>query len=279
MLERELLDRYRSGDHDAGRRLIAGCLGAVIAIALEYRYCGLPLEDLVQEGNIGLIKALPRFDPQHGLRLWAYARYWIRAEIREYVVRHYRIVRLGTTKGELRAFWLYRRTKEARPEMLAVMTGLTPERTAEILPLLMANDVSLSASPDDDGPSRAERLADQTGSPEDAVGDVEQRARLRAALAEAIAALPARQQDILQRRLLAETPATLDALATTWGVSRERVRQIEEQAKARLRALLEEVAVDVIPRERAPVSKQREQRRARMPRVGIADRVRAGGKG
>src|SRR5262249_38335523 len=143
---------------------------------------------------------------------------WIRAEIRQYVVRHYRIVRLGTTKGEQRALWLYRRTKEARPEVLAVMSGLPLERTAAILPVLMANDVSLSPAPGDDGRSSLERIPDHAGSPEDALGDIEQSARLRAALAEAVAELSVREQDIIQRRLLAETPATLEALAVTWSV-------------------------------------------------------------
>ncbi|APR85606.1 RNA polymerase sigma factor RpoH [Minicystis rosea] len=277
LVERELLERYRGGERDAARRLIEGCLGAVIAIAVEYRYCGLPLEDLVQEGNMGLLKALPRFDPERGLRLGAYAGYWIRAEIRQYVARNYRIVKLGTTKAEQRALWLYRRTKEARPEALAAMSGLTLERAAELLPMLMAGDVSLSPAPHDEGWSPLERLSDRTRSPEDAVGDIEQSTRLRAALDEAIAELSVREQDILQRRVLADTTETLEALATTWGVSRERVRQIEERAKARLRARLEQIPADVISRGHAPVSGQRPPPRRRAPK--IAGRVAASDAG
>ncbi|APR77738.1 RNA polymerase sigma factor RpoH [Minicystis rosea] len=264
--ERELLARHRSGERDAARRLVEGCLGAVLAIAVEYRYCGLPIEDLVQEGNVGLLKSLASFDPERGLRLAAYAGYWIRAEIRQYVVRHYRIVRLGTTKSEQRALWLYRRTKEACPEALAAMSGLTPERAAALLPMLMSGDVSLSPAPHDEGRSCADRLADHARSPEDAVGDVEEKARFRAALSEAIAELSERQQDIIQRRVLADDPETLEALALTWSVSRERVRQIEEQAKARLRARLEELAADVIPSGRAPAREARPTR-ARGPRL------------
>ncbi len=98
-VERELANRYRAGERDCGRRLIEACLPFVMTIALEYRRWGLPMEDIVQEGNIGLLKAAERFDPDRGCRLATYAAYWIRAEIREYVARGYRIVRLGSPRA------------------------------------------------------------------------------------------------------------------------------------------------------------------------------------
>ncbi|APR79222.1 RNA polymerase sigma factor RpoH [Minicystis rosea] len=249
-VEQDLAHRYRSGDRSVAQRLIEGCLAAVIAIALEYRRCGLPIEDLVQEGNIGLLKAIDRFDPCHGVRLAAYAGYWIRAEIRAYVVRHYRIVRLGSTKGEQRAIWLYRKTREARPEALAEMSGASLERVLDLLPLLLANDVSLSPASHDDGGSPLDRLDARVDAADEVLGNAEDRARLRAAITE----LSAREQDIVRRRLLAEEPATLETLGSTWGVSKERVRQIEERAKARLRERIEQAAADggVPARERRP---------------------------
>ncbi len=235
--EATLTDRYRSGDRTAARRLIEGCLSTVISVALEYRRCGLPLEDLVQEGNIGLLKAVERYDPSRGPRLATYAVYWIRAEIREYVERHYRVVRLGRSRAERRALWLYRKTRVERPEALAAMSGLSTERATTLLPLLLAQDVSLSPS-NDDGPSIVDRLADRGGSAEAALGEAEERARLREAVAKAVSELSVREQDIVRRRLLSDNPATLEQLGAVWGVSKERVRQIEEHAKTRIRVRL-----------------------------------------
>ena len=145
--EHDLALRWRTGDQAAGQKMIEACLPFVMTIALEYRRWGLPLEDIVQEGNIGLLKAAERFDPARGCRLATYAAYWIRAEIREYVARGYRIVRLGSSKSERRALRVYRRTREKNPATLAKLSGLTKERAAELLPLLMARDVSLEGAP------------------------------------------------------------------------------------------------------------------------------------
>ena len=241
-IEVELADRCKNGDRDAARRLVEACLSAVVAIAYEYRRCGLPLEDLVQEGNIGLLKSVERFDPRRGLRLSSYAGYWIRAEIRAYVVRHYRIVKLGTTKGEHRAVWLYRRTREERAEELAAMSGLSTERVNDLLPLLMANNVSLSVPPGDGAPDPLSRLRDHAQTAEEMIGDVEERDHLRATVSAIVAELSQRDQDIVVRRLLAEDPATLEQIGETWGVSKERVRQLEAALKVRLRQRLERIA-------------------------------------
>jgi RNA polymerase sigma-32 factor len=239
--EQELSGRYRGGERDAARLLVEGCLPTVISIALEYRRCGLPVEDLVQEGNLGLLKAVERFDPGRGVRLSTYAAYWIRAEIREYVARHYRVVRLGSSKAERRALWLYRKTREDRPEALGAMSGLSTERAAEMLPLLLTHDASLSPR-DDDGPGLLDRLADRAGTAESALGDAEERGRLEAVVAAIVAELSARDQDIVRRRLLADDPLTLEQLGEAWGVSKERVRQLEESVKARMRLRLAELA-------------------------------------
>jgi RNA polymerase sigma-32 factor len=239
--ERELSRAYQRGNREAGRRLIEGCLDTVIVIALEYRRWGAPLEDLVQEGNIGLLKAAERFDPERGCRLATYAAYWIRAEIREYVARGYRIVRLGSSKSERRALRVYRKTHEKDPEALAEMSGLTPARATELLPLLMARDVSLERSPTDDGKAPVDRLADEGRSPEEEACLADQRAHLKAALHKVVAELSPRERRIVRQRWLTDEPKTLEQLGAAFGVSKERVRQLEERAKKRMRARLEEV--------------------------------------
>ncbi|HEY2369641.1 MAG TPA: sigma-70 family RNA polymerase sigma factor, partial [Polyangiaceae bacterium] len=111
--ERDLALKYQKGDRDAGRRIVEACLPFVVAIAIEYRRWGVPLEDVIQQGNVGLMRAVAKFDTTKECRLATYAAYWIRAEIREYVVRGYRVVRLGTTKAERRALRAYRTTRES----------------------------------------------------------------------------------------------------------------------------------------------------------------------
>jgi RNA polymerase sigma-32 factor len=232
--ERALAAAYRSGDPTAGRKLVEGCLDAVVAIALEYRRWGAPIEDLIQEGNIGLLKAVEPYDPTRGVRFKTYAGYWIRAEIREYVARHYRIVRLGSSRRERRALRIYRKTREQRPEVLAELSGLPVDRVHALLPLFLSADTSLSQEPKEGGLPLSDRLPDDATSAEDALADAENRSRLRGAVAEAMAELPAREQDILRRRILAEDPETLEHLGATWGVSKERVRQIEQATKQRI---------------------------------------------
>jgi RNA polymerase sigma-32 factor len=241
--ERELAVRCQKGERGAARRLIEGCLGAVMRVAREYRRWGLPIEDLVQEGNIGLLKAVSRFDPSHGVRLAAYAQYWIRSEIREYVARYYRVVRVGASKGERRALRLYRKTREQRPEVLAAMSGLSTERAAEILPILVHGEASLSPGPEGHGP--LDRLADEHPTAEEALREGEARARLSGAVAEAVSTLSAREQDLVRRRLLSEEPVTLEQLGAAWGVSKQRVQQIEQRVKTQMRAHLAPIAGEV----------------------------------
>ncbi len=200
------------------------------------------MEDLLQEGNIGLLKAVEHFDVDRGVRLATYARYWIRAEIREYVARQYRLVRLGSSKAERRVLRLYRKTREQRPDVLAAMSGISTERVAAMLPMLVAGEVSLTQKPDEDRQSLIERLDDGAESAEDALSRADERRRLSSAVARAIAELSEREQDIVRRRLLSDDPSTLERLSATWGVSKERVRQLEEAAKEKMRARLRHAA-------------------------------------
>ena len=237
-VERALVVAWRAGDPKAGSDLIEACLPFVMTIALEYRRWGIPIEDIVQEGNIGLLKAADRFDPERGCRLVTYAAYWIRAEIREFVTRGYRIVRLGASKNERRALRFYRKTRERDPEVLARMSGLAVERAESLLPVLMARDVNLDAQ-DPNGLSPADRLASQGPSPEELASGHESQNMLNAALHHAVAELPPRERDIMISRWLTESPLTLEQVGKEMGISKERVRQIEERAKRRVRERME----------------------------------------
>lgn len=244
--EHDLALRWRAGEKEAGRRMIEACLPFVMTIALEYRRWGLPLEDIVQEGNIGLLKAADRFDPSRGCRLATYAAYWIRAEIREYVARGYRIVRLGSSKSERRALRAYRRTREKNPAALAKLSGLTKERAAELLPLLMARDVSLEGA-HDDGFAPVDRIAAVAPSPEEWAADKNEHELLSKALHQVVQELSPRERRIVNERWLTDSPLTLEELGVSFGVSKERVRQLEERAKKRMRERLEEITRPSLP--------------------------------
>src|SRR5262249_7832844 len=160
---------------------------------------GTSMDDIVQQGNLGLLKAAMRFDPDCGCRLVTYASYWIRAEIREYVVRGYRIVRMGTTKAERRALRLYRQTRESDPARLAASSGISVEHAERILPMLSAYDVPLEAG-SETHPSAASRIASRVASPEDEVSDRELRERTREAFEALLAEATPRDRRIARSR-------------------------------------------------------------------------------
>jgi RNA polymerase sigma-32 factor len=239
--ERALAKRWRKGDQRAGARIIEACLPFVISIALEYRRWGVPLEDIVQQGNLGLLKAAQRFDPERECRLATYAAYWIRAEIREYVVRAFRVVRIGTTKSERRALRAYRRTRNADPASLAKESGLSEERVRLLLPLIAGRETSLDAG-NADMPPAIERMQSPAPTPEDEATGREIVARASVAVRGAVETLDEREQMIVRERLMKEEPPTLQELGARLGVSKERVRQIEERARGKLRTELSELA-------------------------------------
>jgi RNA polymerase sigma-32 factor len=239
--ERELARRWRDGDQRAGVRIVEACLPFVVSIALEYRRWGVPLEDIVQQGNLGLLRAAQKFDPKKECRLATYAAYWIRAEIREYVVRAFRVVRLGTTKGERKALRAFRRTKNTDPASLAKLSGLSEERVRLLLPLLAARESSLDATTNDVGPA-VERMASSVATPEDEAAHEQLAAQAQQAVRHAVAVLDEREQMIVKARLMADDPETLQELGAKLGVSKERVRQIEARARTKLRGELEAFA-------------------------------------
>ena len=239
--ERNLARNWLAGDKRAGQKLIEACLPFVVSIALEYRRWGVPLEDIVQQGNLGLLKAAAKFDPDRECRLATYAAYWIRAEIREYVVRAFRVVRLGTTKGERKALRAYRKTKTTDTAELAAISGLSEERIRMLLPLLIARETSLDASTNDSG-SASERLPGNLPSPEEEASHNETLAQAGRAVNEAVDHLDDRERMIVRERFMKEEPPTLQELGGRLGVSKERVRQLEERARLKLRGELAELA-------------------------------------
>jgi RNA polymerase sigma-32 factor len=239
--EKELARRWREGDSTAGNRIIEACLPFVVSIALEYRRWGVPMEDIVQQGNLGLLRAAAKFDPEREVRLATYAAYWIRAEIREYVVRAYRVVRIGTTKAERRALRAYRTTRESDPKKLAAMSGMNEERVEQLLPILSAREASLDV-PSPEGIAPLDRLPSNIDTPEDEASSHESGRIAQAAVATALGRLSDREQTIVRERLMSDDPVTLSELGARLGVSKERVRQIEERAIGKLRAELKNVA-------------------------------------
>ncbi|MEC7523427.1 MAG: sigma-70 family RNA polymerase sigma factor [Myxococcota bacterium] len=239
--ERELARRWIEGDELAGSRLIEASLPFVIRVAKGYRRWGIPLEDLIQQGNLGLLKAAKKFDPSKDCRLITYASYWIRAEIRDYVVRSYRIVRLGATATERRAIRAYRRTGVEGPEQLAEVSGMPLKRAKKLWPLLTAGEVALDASRPDGTPA-VERLSGDDSTPEDDVARETRINRVRAMLPEVLASLTERERRIVQARMLSEDPCTLRELGKELGVCRERVRQLEVQAREKLRVAFADYA-------------------------------------
>ncbi|MEM8606340.1 MAG: sigma-70 family RNA polymerase sigma factor [Myxococcota bacterium] len=235
--ERELAERWSNGDDAAGARLVESSLPFVISIAREYRRWGVPLEDLIQQGNLGLLKAAAKFDPGKQCRLITYAAYWIRAEIRDYVVRSYRIVRLGTTRTERRAMRAFRRQPVESPEALAEQSGMPLARAQQLWPLLTRGDMSLDASVSD-APTPLDRLGDDQMSPEDEMARAETIRQVREDLDSALETLTDREQRIVAARMMAEQPCTLESLGREMGVSKERVRQLEVRARQKLQERL-----------------------------------------
>ena len=253
--ESELAWRYRDEDNlDAARELVISHLRFVVHIARGYTGYGLPLGDLVQEGNVGLMKAVKRFDPSVGVRLVSFAVHWIRAEIHEFVLRNWRLVKVATTKAQRKLFFNLRKAKQRlgwlSPEETRAVAddlGVSPAEVTEMERRLAARDVSFDPAPDADDEDQLGApmalLPAPEADPADLVADHDWEESTTAALAVALEALDPRSRDIIRRRWLAEDDkATLQELADEYGVSAERIRQIESAALKKLRGSLAEAA-------------------------------------
>jgi RNA polymerase sigma-32 factor len=252
--EFELATRLRTDDDlDAARRLVMSHLRFVLHIARGYAGYGLPLGDLVQEGNVGLMKAVKRFDPTVGVRLVSFAVHWIRAEIHEYVLRNWRLVKIATTKAQRKLFFNLRKYKRnlgwlSAEETTAVARdlGVSERDVNEMERRLSSRDISYDPSPDADDEeesySPSAYLPAPDADPAVAVERAEWDDDVTDKVADAVAQLDARSQAILRARWMDEQKATLHELADRFGVSAERIRQIEANAIKKLKKLVVEVA-------------------------------------
>jgi len=251
--EVRLARKFRDeADLDAARQLVLSHLRVVVAIGRGYLGYGLPHADLIQEGNIGLMKAVKRFDPERGVRLVSFAIHWIKAEMHEFILRNWRLVRIATTKAQRKLFFNLRSMKPGlapltQDEIRRVARELKvkPEEVAEMEMRLAGQDLALEPAVDDDEDTYAPiaYLADPQDEPSRVI-EAEQTTRLRReGLSTALAALDPRSRRIIEARWLREKDsATLHDLAAEFGVSAERIRQIEAKALQKMRGAMEAAA-------------------------------------
>jgi RNA polymerase sigma-32 factor len=249
MLEAEeecvLARRWREqGDSDAAHKLVTSHLRLVVKIAVGYRGYGLPISELISEGNVGLMQAAKRFDPEQGFRFATYAMWWVKAAIHEYILRSWSLVKMGTTANQKKLFFNLRKAKnrisaleegDMHPDqvkLIAQRLGVTEQDVVEMNRRL-GGDVSLNAQMRDDADSGEwqDWLVDEGSSDQETwLVESEESENRRKALSQALSVLTKRERRIFEARRLAEDPLTLEDLASEFGVSRERVRQIEVRA-------------------------------------------------
>ena len=242
------------GDLDAARRLVLANLRLVVKIAMEYRRAWTNLLDLVQEGNVGLMQAVKRFDPYQGVKLSSYAVYWIRAYILKYILDNFRVVRLGTTRAQRKLFFRLNKEKrrleregfEVTPPLLAERLEVSEQEVADMDQRLSEGDLSMDAPVREEAGSASfgDLLASGDSSAEEHVGDEQLRRVFLAKAKEFADGLDERDRRIVEERILAEEPRSLKELGEEFGVSRERVRQLEARVVSRLREFLRENLVD-----------------------------------
>ncbi len=249
--EYQLAVRLRDhGDVEAAQRLILSHLRFVIRIARDYKNYGLPVADLIQEGTVGLMRAVKRFDPELGVRLASYAVHWIRAEIYEYVLHHWRIVKVATTKAQRKLFFNLHKMKKRlgwfnreQVEAVAQELGVKPEEVEQMEGRLAARDQMFdpwSHSDDDDQQRGQEQnyLVDLREEPSQRAADEQQSQLQSELLFQSLDKLDQRSQDIIRRRWLSDEKATFKELSEEYGVSIERIRQIEAAAFKKMRGKL-----------------------------------------
>jgi RNA polymerase sigma-32 factor len=253
MLERErefeLARRWREfGDREAADELVTSHLRLAAKIAMGYRGYGLPISEMISEGNVGLMQALNRFEPEKGFRFATYAMWWIRACIQDYILRSWSLVKIGTTANQKKLFFKLRSAKskiaalesgDLRPDQVALIAqdlGVTDQDVVDMNRRL-GGDKSINAPIRNDGETGEwqDSLVDQSPSPEAIVVEQDETERQRSALSAAIDVLDGRERSIFEARLLADEPPTLEELAAKFRVSRERIRQIEARAFEKVR--------------------------------------------
>jgi RNA polymerase sigma-32 factor len=242
--EYALAARWRGrADESAAHQLLTSHLRLVVKIAMGYRRYGLPVSDLISEGNIGLMRAVRRFDPDKGARFSTYALWWIKAAIQDYIVRSWSLVKMGTTLDQRKLFFNLGKAKhrlsalgegDLRPDQVALVAGGLGVSEKEVVEMnrRLSGDISLNAPLNEDGDSGEwqERLVDEASDQESRVAESDESEIRREALRVALRVLDDRERQIFEGRRLFDPPRTLEELATRFGISRERIRQIEDRA-------------------------------------------------
>ena len=256
-----LAKRWREhGDRDAAHKLVTSHLRLVAKIAMGYRGYGLPLSELISEGNVGMMQAVKRFDPDRGFRLATYAMWWIRAAIQEYVLHSWSLVKMGTTAAQKKLFFNLRKIKgqlqaidegDLSPEnvrKIATELGVPEEDVVNMNRRLAAPDNSLNAPLRSDSEGEwQDWLVDESPDQENRLGERQELGLRRDLLREAMKLLTGRERDILVERRLKDEPATLEDLSEKYGISRERVRQIEVRAFEKLQKAIKSKAIQNNP--------------------------------
>ncbi len=244
--ELSLARKYQeSGEAEAAHKLVTSHLRLVAKIAMQYRGYGLPLSDLISEGNLGLMKAVKKFDPDRGFRLSTYAMWWIKASVTEYVLRSWSLVKMGTMAAQKKLFFSLRKAKrslniidsqgldEEQASVLADKYGMSSSEIALMDQRITKRDLSLNtavSNSEDEGLEFIDLLEDETKSPEMLVSEAQENDIRNKYLLKAIEELTERERHIFKERRLSENPLTLEKLGEYYGISRERVRQLENRA-------------------------------------------------
>ena len=234
-------------DLEAAQTLVTSNLRFVVKVAGEYRHYGMKMLDLIQEGNIGLMMAVKKFNPHKGFRLISYAVWWIRAYIQNYIVSAWSLLKIGTTQAQRKLFFKLKQARNAIRSMtgdeenlpaMALSLDVSESEVAE-MELRLQGEVSLDAELwHDEGVTALDGLADQQPNQEQLLGDYQERELLRRQVATAVAGLGEKEQYVIEQRVVADEPMTLQQIADHFAISRERVRQIEENALRKVRAAL-----------------------------------------
>jgi RNA polymerase sigma-32 factor len=258
----------KNADLDAAHKLVTSNLRFVVKVAYEYRSYGIKMADLIQEGNIGLMKAVQKFDADKGIRLISYAVWWIRAFIQNYILKSWSLVKLGTTQAQRKLFFSLARTRRelekfdgvevaaADEKAIAKKLRVKPGEVLEMQQRMEGRDLSLDAPMGEDGGStHVDFVMDGADLPDAELAEQEERHIVQERVLEALSRLDPRERYIIEMRVMQDKPMTLKELGEHFGFSRERARQLEIRAKAKLEAELGELISDLFPdEERLPVA-------------------------
>jgi RNA polymerase sigma-32 factor len=253
--------RWRDhGDREAAYRLVTSHLRLAAKIAMKYRRYGLPIADLISEANLGLMLAVKRFEPDKGVRLATYAMWWIKASVQEYILRSWSLVKMGTTAAQKKLFFNLRRLKtriaaadesDLRPEQVHYISEHLKVSPPDVIEMnrRLRGDASLNVAISDAETTEEwqDRLVDPSPNPESILSESDDYQRRQAALSEALNTLSARERAILEARMLADEPKTLDELSRDYRISRERIRQIEQRAFERVKSAVRARVAEASP--------------------------------